>query len=95
MKRNELLSLVYSEMINDPTLFSDIVIISQQALIERATREADMRSEAYAAILTAYPFIGKKRKLAAYQRELINRVVLKASEGTEFGEQIRDELGMI
>ena len=95
MKRNELLSLVYSEMINDPTLFSDIVIISQQALIERATREADMRSEAHVAILTAYPFIGKKRKLTTYQRELINRVVLKASEGTEFGEQIRDELGVI
>jgi hypothetical protein len=88
--REEFLNRVYLRLLTEPDLFSDIVLISQKALMDRTKIESDLRSEAWAAMLTAYPHIGKKRKIADFQLDLINTVVLKASEGTQYGKDLRN-----
>jgi len=92
MNRNEFLSYVYSRLVADPSLFSDIVLVSQKALIDRTETESSLRSEAWAALITAHPYIGKKRKLQKYEKDLIDRVTLKASEGTEFGKALKEKI---
>jgi hypothetical protein len=92
MNRDEFLSYVYSQLVVDPSLFSDIVLVSQKALIDRTKIESSLRSEAWIALLAAYPYIGKRKKLKKSDTELINRIVLKASEGTEFGKKLREKL---
>jgi hypothetical protein len=88
----EFINLVYKVLKVNPTWFGDTIIASQQALIDREEEESERRKKAQMALMAAYPYLGNRKRIRSNERELIIAEVLKASEGTKFGEQIKAEL---
>ena len=92
-EKDRFLHAFYLTIYDHPEWFADAVLSCQYAMMQRTSDEAELRTKYGTALVAAYPYIGKNRKIPEQWKKLIDEATLKASDGTEFGKKLREELG--
>jgi len=84
------LRLVVKTLYDHPDWFSDVIMASQVAMLEKLNDESKLRARVSSGLLMAYRHL-KWGKLNKNDLEFVREIVLEISEGTEFHKTVEQD----